>query len=174
MVQLGSSAHEQVPEALSCAAAGSEEAQAERRKTSPQHVARRRGFLACYIDHAFSAALTPPLPRIRVKKTMVWSPRPAESWAIAVDTASASKERVWRRTTSDDRAVDLVDSTTCHRERTEPERSSQDAPRLFGRQPSGSFQVAERRCGAEGSQCKPVLALPPPVAAQLTGRHGRW
>lgn len=35
MVQLGPSAHGQVPEALSCTAAGSEVAQAERRKTSP-------------------------------------------------------------------------------------------------------------------------------------------
>ena len=170
---MGSSAHEQVPEALSSNVSVSEEAQAERRKTSPQHVARRRGFHACHIDHAFSAASAPPLPRIRVKER--WSGRhiPRQSWTIAVDTASASKEHVWRRKTSDDRAVDLVNSTTCHCERTEPERSSQDAPWLLGRQPSGSFQVAERRCGAEGSQCKSVLALPPPVAAQPTGHKGR-
>ena len=136
----------------------------------------------CRADAVFTyATSTTPFRRLHRNQCRAseckkrWSGQhvPPQSWTIAVDTASASKEHVWRRTTSDDRAVDLVDSTTCDRERTEPERSSQDAPWLFGRQPSGSFQVAERRCGAEGSQCKSVLALPPPVAAQPTGHKGR-
>ena len=143
-------------------------------ENEPQHVAHRRKFHACHIDHAFSAASAPPLPRIRVGKRWSGHHVPPPSRTTTVDAASASKAHVWHRTTSDDRAVDLMDSTDRHRERIDPYSLPQNAPWLFGRQPSGSFQVAERRCGAEGSQCKSVLALPPPVAAQLTGHHGRW
>ena len=99
---------------------------------------------------------------------------PPQSWTTAVDAASASKAHVWHRTTSEDRAVDVMDSTDHERRRIDPGRPPQDVPWPFGRRCSGSYkwQIASATLKAASvSQC---WRWPPPVPAQLTGRHGRW